>query len=153
MPFLVVPHVSQIDQFKIEVHVKLIATIPKASYGSNVLVRIPVPKQTSNVGVDFAVGSDTTYEYKQNERCVMWGIKKFLGQSEQVIRLKIALTSPLAYDVRKHVGPITLKFEIPMHNVSGLQVKFLKIDQKAGNPARWVRYITQANSYVCRCTN
>ena len=40
-----------------------------------------------------------------------------------------------------------------MFNVSKLQVKYLKIqhDEKGYNPHRWVRYVTQSNSYVCRC--
>lgn len=143
MPFSIAPEITVNEQYKIEAVFKLHADIPKTSHGSNVLgtnkycltriVRIPVPKQTSNVAVDFAVGSDNTYEYKQAEKVIIWGIKKFVGQTDQIIRLKISLTNPLAYDVRKHIGPVSLKFEIPMHNVSGLQVKFLKIDQKAGN--------------------
>ena len=40
-----------------------------------------------------------------------------------------------------------------MFNVSKLQVKYLKIqqDEKGYNPFRWVRYVTQSNSYICRC--
>lgn len=149
MPFSIVPEITVNEQYKVEAVFKLHADIPKTSHGSNVLgmsqtsknyflVRIPVPKQTSNVAVDFAVGSDNTYEYKQHEKVIIWGIKKFVGQTDQIIRLKISLTNPLAYDVRKHLGPVSLKFEIPMHNVSGLQVKFLKIDQKAGNRKSYV---------------
>jgi hypothetical protein len=38
-----------------------------------------------------------------------------------------------------------------MHNVSNLQVKYLKIAEAASTKAnRWVRYVTTSNSYVCR---
>jgi len=46
-----------------------------------------------------------------------------------------------------------MTFEIPMYNVSGLQIKYLRIEetQKAPTPPqRWVRYITQASAYSCR---
>ena len=39
-----------------------------------------------------------------------------------------------------------------MYNVSNLAVRYLRIAEqgKAYNPYRWVRYVTQSNSYVCR---
>ena len=54
--------------------------------------------------------------------------------------------------VRKEMGPISLSFEIPMYNVSQLQVQHLKIVErnKSYNPHRWVRCLTHADSYVCR---
>ena len=47
---------------------------------------------------------------------------------------------------------MSINFETPMYNVSGLQVRYLRIleKQKFYNPYRWVRYVTQSNSYVCR---
>ncbi len=55
-------------------------------------------------------------------------------------------------DCRKELGPITMNFEIPTYNISKLQVKELKImtNEKNYNALRWVRCITQANSYVAR---
>jgi AP-4 complex subunit mu-1 len=62
------------------------------------------------------------------------------------------LNTPTAATARKEVGPVSLNFEIPMFNVSKLAVKYLKIqnDEKGYNPYRWVRYVTQSSSYVCR---
>ena len=51
------------------------------------------------------------------------------------------------------MGPINLNFEIPMHNVSGLQIKGLSISQQGSDvppPHKWIRYITKSTSYVCR---
>ncbi len=47
---------------------------------------------------------------------------------------------------------MSMSFEIPMYNVSNLQVRYLRISeqQKSYNPYRWVRYVTQASSFVCR---
>ena len=54
--------------------------------------------------------------------------------------------------MRKEMGPVSMGFEIPMYNVSQLQVQHLKIVErnKAYNPHRWVRCLTHAESYVCR---
>ena len=66
--------------------------------------------------------------------------------------MRITLKNPTATECRKESGPISVNFEIPMYNVSNLQVKYLKIaqTQKNYNPYRWVRYVTQSSSYVCR---
>lgn len=63
-------------------------------------------------------------------------------------------SSTKAAECRKEVGPISIAFEIPMFNVSRLKVQYLKIanisGKKSYNPARWVRYVTQSQSYICR---
>jgi AP-4 complex subunit mu-1 len=73
-----------------------------------------------------------------------WTIKKFQGGHEHTIVAKITLKNPTATECRKEIGPISMNFEIPMYNVSNLQVKYLKIasTQKNYNPYRWVRYVT-----------
>ena len=45
-----------------------------------------------------------------------------------------------------------MTFEIPMYNVSRLNVRYLRISETHAsyNPHRWVRYITQSSSYVAR---
>jgi AP-4 complex subunit mu-1 len=96
-----------------------------------------------------AVGQ--TAEYDAKERQVVWVIKKFAGGTEQTLRTRITLGSPSSSTLRKELGPISMNFEIPMHNVSSLQVKYLKIAEAASTKAnRWVRYVTTSNSYVCR---
>ncbi len=45
----------------------------------------------------------------------------------------------------------SMNFEISNYNVSGLQLKYLKVDEfKNIKVQRWVRYVTTAASYVCR---
>ena len=45
-----------------------------------------------------------------------------------------------------------MNFEIPMFNVSGLQIKYLRIEkqEKAKDHYRWIRHVTQSSSYICR---
>ena len=73
------------------------------------------------------------------------------GGSEVSLVTKISLDSPNATICRKEIGPIGMQFEIPMLNVSNLNIKTLKfVDSEKAMPNRWVRYVTQASSYVCR---
>lgn len=41
---------------------------------------------------------------------------------------------------RKEIGPVSMSFEIPMYNVSNLQVRYLRISEthKSYNPYRYV---------------
>lgn len=163
MPFRVFTQVNTHPEsaYKLEIVVKVRADISKSSHASNVFVRVPVPKNTDNVNVSFgSVGLSThTHEYKQQQKVVLWGVKKFTGASEQYMRLNIVLSDPIRNfnAIRKQIGPISMKFEIPMHNVTGVQLRFLKIgleEIQGKTPTnkssikRWVRYVTQANSYV-----
>lgn len=60
-------------------------------------------------------------------------------------------TVPLADEVDKR-APISVKFEIPYFTVSGIQVRYLKVVEKAGySSLPWVRYITQnGDDYTLR---
>ena len=75
--------------------------------------------------------------------------KEVPSGKEYTAKFKIAFSQPTNH---KEVGPISMDFEISMFNFSNLQIKYLRIaDQgKSSNPNRWVRYVTQASSYVCR---
>jgi AP-4 complex subunit mu-1 len=99
-----------------------------------------------------AAGLGQTAEYDSKERQVVWTIKKFQGGQEHTLRTRISLGQPSGSTLRKELGPISATFEIPMYNVSNLQVKYLKIAETSKNfkPHRWVRYVSTSNSYVCR---
>jgi AP-4 complex subunit mu-1 len=153
MPFKILPIIETPQKYKIEVIIKIRCDIDKENHGANVLIKVPIPKESSGVYVDFGTqtSSQNSYEYKQNENVILWGIKKFMGQTEQICRLRITTSEQVTDDLTKVIGPISLKFELPMHNVSGLNVRSLKIEEKSKvTPSRWVRYITQANSYIVR---
>ena len=73
------------------------------------------------------------------------------GGSEISLIAKISFDTPNASIYRKEIGPIGMQFEIPMLNVSNLNVKSLRFaDTDKPSPNRWVRYVTQASSYFCR---
>lgn len=139
---------SFVSDYKVEVVIKIQAIFDKKFHASKVLVNIPVPQDTSSASVEFGVGSQTAYEYKAHERLIIWGISKFMGGTEQVIRIKITLNEKPKYDIKKQIGPITMKFEMPLYNISGLQIRFLKFEDVgtgSDGPSRWVRYICKSD--------
>lgn len=152
-PFRIFPVIEESGPYKLEVICVIRADIPDGNSGTNVSVRIPVPRATTNVFLELSneiPGSNA--EYNANEKKVIWNVKKFIGGSEMSLRIKITTDSSITAAIKREVGPISLSFEIPMYNVSKLQVRYLRISEthKSYNPYRWVRYITQASSYVCR---
>ena len=114
------------------------------------LVTIPVPRATTSCKCslpDNAKGQ--TAEYSDQDKAVQWTIKKFPGQTEQQIRLRLSVAGPQS---RSEIGPVSLEFEIPMWNPSTMAIRFLRIIERSDmyKPQRWVRVISQANSYTCR---
>jgi len=151
-PFRIFPFFELASPHKFELIVKIRADIPEQNYGANVIVTIPLPKATSTVTNELAVGVvGQSAEYDQKERKAVWKIKKFVGGTEQTLRCRVTLESAHNSAIRKEVGPISMNFEIPMYNPSNLQVRYLRISENAAyNPYRWVRYVTRSSSYVCR---
>jgi AP-4 complex subunit mu-1 len=152
-PFKIFPTVEITGQYKIELTCTIHADIPECNQGTNVVVRVPVPRSAVSVTVEHnAEGGGAAAEYNTLEKKVTWNIRKFPGGSDLTIRVKITLDQPVTQSHKKEVGPISLAFEIPMYNVSNLQVRYLRIleTDKSYNPHRWVRYITQSSSYVYR---
>ncbi|EFC42571.1 predicted protein [Naegleria gruberi] len=158
VPFRITPYVTKESQFKVKLLVTLRNELPATKQATNVVVRIPVPKDTATVSVEFGVGQQNSYEYNAADQVVLWGIKKFPGSLEQVIKINVVTNSAITYALSPQMGPVGMRFEIPMHNCSGLEVKYLKVvtptslatPKKSTEPSRYVRCITQAGSYLCR---
>jgi len=154
VPFRINPFVEQQTPHKIEITIKVRADIPEQNYGGNVQISCMLPKGTATVSNELGAATGQSAEYLASEHRLVWNIKKFQGGTESVLKCRVTLSSPVANssNIRKEVGPVSLTFEIPMYNVSNLQVRYLRISErhKSYNPCRWVRYVTQSSSYVCR---
>eukprot|EP01016_Furgasonia_blochmanni_P041689 TRINITY_DN5449_c0_g1_i3.p1 TRINITY_DN5449_c0_g1~~TRINITY_DN5449_c0_g1_i3.p1 ORF type:complete len:360 (-),score=147.39 TRINITY_DN5449_c0_g1_i3:79-1158(-) len=154
-PFRLFPFIDEVSTYKLELLLKVRACYPKETYASHAILKFNVPKLTSSVYNEVAKGvQGQKVDYNENTKTVEWVIKKFQGGTEQTLKIKITLqTNANTYAARKEIGPISMSFEIPMYNVSNLQIKYLRIESKEkekSNHFRWVRYVTQSSSYVCR---
>lgn len=155
VPFRIFPFVEQQSAHRLEVTIKVRSDIPEQNYGGNVQISCAMPKGTASVSTELGSQlSGQAAEYLASEHRLVWTIKKFQGGSECSIKAKVTLSAPISSsgNVKKELGPVSLSFEIPMYNVSNLQVRYLRISErhKSYNPCRWVRYVTQSSSYVCR---
>lgn len=155
IPFKVYPTVEVIPPHRVELNLKVRADIPEQNYGGNVQISCMLPKSTASCSSDLGGASGQSCEYLPADRKFVWTIKKFQGGSESSIKCKLTLGTPCTntQNIKKEVGPVSMNFEIPMYNSSALQVRYLRIAEghnKALNPCRWVRYVTQSSSYICR---
>lgn len=154
VPFRIFPSIEETAPNKIEITVMIRAEMPENHFGANVCVEIPIPQCTTSASCNIlsVSASSASAEYIPQDKKVVWQMKKFPGNSEQSMKAKITLNSTCTTQIRSEIGPISMNFEIPMYNVSNLQVRYLRIaEAMAGyTPYRWVRYVTQSSSYVCR---
>lgn len=92
---------------------------------------VPVPRNTISCKTslpDTAKGQAA--EYIEGEKVVAWAIKKFQGQSEQQIRIRLTLQTPCP-NARAEIGPVSMDFEIPMWNPSTMNIRFLRIIERS----------------------
>ena len=151
-PFKIYTIVEE-SNYKLELIIKVQSNFPDKYSAGNVVIKFNVPKSAQSV--HFALGKSKIgqkADYILNEKCCIWKIPKFQGGSDNTLTTKITIQNNNPSECRKELGPITMSFEIPTYNLSKLQVKELKIltNEKNYNPYRWVRSVTQENSYVIR---
>jgi AP-4 complex subunit mu-1 len=151
-PFKIYTTIEE-NPYKLELKIKVNANFSDKFFAGNVVVRFNIPKSAQNVYFDLPknkIGQKT--DYMPNENACIWKIPKFQGGAENILVTRITLSSNKTSECRKELGPVTMNFEIPTYNISKLQVKELKIltNEKNYNALRWVRCVTQANSYVAR---
>jgi AP-4 complex subunit mu-1 len=154
-PFRIFPSIESNEPNKLEITVLIRAEMPSNHFGANVIVEMPMPNAALSASCHLITAPGTGHasaEYLQSEGKIVWTMKKFIGGSEQTMRAKVLLSKPLTSSVQREIGPINMCFEIPMYNVSNLQVRYLRVAESmvGYTPLRWVRYVTQSSSYVCR---
>lgn len=155
-PFRIQPFMEDAGPGRVDLIIKVRCELPDSNYAGNVVVKCPMPKSILGCSCDLGAGvTGQQTDYAQSSKVLTWTIKRFEGGQEQFLRAHMSLP-PHAMQApertRKEMGPITMNFEVPMFNASGLNIRFLKITErsKSYNPHRWVRYVTRSSSYVCR---
>ncbi|OQR84683.1 AP-4 complex subunit mu-1 [Achlya hypogyna] len=143
-PFKIFPFVEETSPTKIEMVIMVWADMPDTNYGTNVILRFPVPQSTIAVSCELGNnGTSQLAEFRKSENEVRWAIKRFDSTDEFTLRTKITLKESNLH-ARREIGPISMNFEIPMYNASTLQVRYLRIPEHARHPnyvyKRWLRY-------------
>ncbi|KAG6648738.1 AP-4 complex subunit mu isoform X1 [Carya illinoinensis] len=152
-PFRINTLIEEAGALKAEVIIKVRAEFSSSITANTIMVLMPLPKYTSRASFELEPGAvGQTMDFKEANKRLEWGLKKIVGGSEHTLRAKLTFSQESHGNITKESGPVSMTFTIPMYNASRLQVKYLQIAKKSGtyNPYRWVRYVTQANSYVAR---
>lgn len=136
---------------RVEIKAKARAQIKRRSTANDVEISIPVPEDADSPKFQTSSGS---IKYTPENSCIVWKIKQFNGGKEAAMIAELGLPSVTNEDPTfKSKRPISVKFSVPYFITSGLQVRYLKINepkmQYQSYP--WVRYITQSgNDYTIR---
>ncbi|RZC26054.1 AP-4 complex subunit mu-like isoform X1 [Glycine soja] len=152
-PFRINALIEEAGSLKAEVILKVSAEFPSSVTANTIKVQMPLPKCTSRVSFELEPGAvGQTTDFKEANKRLEWSLRKIVGGSEHTLHAKLTFSQESHVNITKESGPVSMTFTIPMHNVSRLQVKYLQIAKKSAThePYRWVRYVTQANSYVAR---
>lgn len=126
------------------------AQIKKKSTANNVEIIIPIPEDADTPKCTPEHG---LVKWIPEKLCLVWKIKSFVGGKQYHMRAELGL--PAVNDPEEIVPkkPIRVSFNIPYFTTSGIQVRYLRINepklQYQSYP--WVRYITQSgDDYTIR---
>ncbi|GJN33117.1 hypothetical protein PR202_gb21683 [Eleusine coracana subsp. coracana] len=163
-PFRVTALIEEAGPSRAEVLLKIRADFSANVTANTITVQMPVPSYTMRASFELEAGAvGQTTDFKEGSRRLEWNLKKaiaftvltyfFISQLQRILLCNIFYVLLWnAGNLTKEAGPVNMNFTIPMYNASKLQVRYLQIAKKSKtyNPYRWVRYVTQANSYVAR---
>ncbi|CAG7898714.1 unnamed protein product [Brassica rapa] len=154
-PFHVNTLIEEAGRLKAEVIIKIRAEFPSDVVANTITIQMPLPNYTSRASFELELGAaGQKTDFKETSKMLEWSFKKasIVGGAEHTLRAKLTFSQEFHGNITKEAGPVSMTFTIPMYNVSKLQVKYLQIAKNSSsqNPYRWVRYVTQANSYVAR---
>lgn len=140
---------------KAMVRIRLWADIPLDKAASGLEVEIPLPAHVTRVHCEVdppGAAALQGWEYNEKTHMLKYRFKKVVGGSDINMRSRLTLSKPYGASLRTEVGPVNLKFTIPMYSASRISLKYLQILRKDRNynPQRWVRYVTSSNSYTFR---
>ena len=126
---------------RVDLVLRLRVELPSSVSVTNLAVTVPVGCAVVSMGTELWPAGQTA---ELTGHQIHWATKKIPGGQELGMRAKLNLGGG-----QLRLGAVSANFEISMFNPSNMQVKFLRISDR-GNPARWVRYLTQTSSYVFR---
>lgn len=138
----------------LELFVRVRSSFKRKSAANNVVINIPVPDDIYTPRLKATIGGA---KYKPELGVIQWKIGYFPGGGKE-FSLQIKVGRPIerpqsgsAEDVFGVKRPISIAFELPYFTLSGLQVRYLKIQERSGYQALpWVRYITRNGQYNVR---
>lgn len=135
---------------RIEINCTIKAQIKKKSTANNVEVIIPIPDDADTPKTEAEYGS---VKWIPEKSCLVWKLKTFPGGKQFQMRAELGLPAVTDSESILSKKPIKVNFSIPYFTTSGIQVRYLRINepklQYQSYP--WVRYITKSGEdYIVR---
>lgn len=148
LPFEVTANVEEMGRNRVEYNVQVKATFRAKINATEVILNIPCPTNTSKAKIHLCTAGKA--KYNPAAHCIVWRIKRFTGDQSFQLKGEVSRTH-LIKDKAWSRPPITMDFQVPMYASSGLEVKFLKVQERSNyQTIKWVRYITKAGTYAIR---
>lgn len=135
---------------RIEIHCRAKAQIKKKTIANNVEILIPIPEDADSPKFKYSHGS---IKWVPEKNSILWKLKSFPGDREYSMAAQLGLPSVSDLDEPKLRRPVQVKFQIPYFTTSGIQVRYLKINEPKlkYQSYPWVRYLTQSgDDYTIR---
>ena len=135
---------------RIEIHCRAKAQIKKKSVANNVEILIPVPEDADSPIFKYSRGN---IKWVPEKNAILWKFSSFQGGKEYSMAAHLGLPSVPDTEPPKLKRPVQIKFQIPYFTTSGIQVRYLKIEEPTlqYKSYPWVRYITQSgDDYTIR---
>lgn len=135
---------------RIEILCSAKAQIKKKSTANNVEIVIPLPEDADTPKFTPEYGS---VKWVPEKSCLIWKLKTFPGGKQFHMRGELGLPAVVDSEDIISKKPIKVNFSIPYFTTSGIQVRYLRINepklQYQSYP--WVRYVTQSgDDYTVR---
>jgi len=150
VPFTVTPIVKEHSRTRLEVKVAVKSNFKRDQFGTQVKVKIPLPKNTALCKVFCQSGKG---KYSPEDNAIVWKIKRFPGETKYILGAEVELAASVSLQKKAWSRPpISMEFQVPMFASSGLHVRFLKVlePKQHYQAIKWVRYLTQAGNYQYR---
>ncbi|GBF92448.1 elongation factor EF-1 alpha subunit [Raphidocelis subcapitata] len=101
---------------------------------------------------NFTTAIQKSCDFSEKSHMLRWRFKRLQGGVDCTLSARLTLERPYGASLRTEVGPLNLRFTLPMYCASRLALKYLQILKRDASyaPQRWVRYVTSSSSYVFR---
>ncbi|PRP75792.1 clathrin coat assembly protein [Planoprotostelium fungivorum] len=156
VPFIIKNEITVMSENRVDISIKIECLLPTDKQAHSVKIQVPVPKShhinsVSCQTMDREGTTLGTVQYSQETNQVTWNFPKFYGGMKQHLRIKCFTSVGQSKNIRSQiVGSVSVHFEIPMWTSTGLRIKSLNTIHGHNEPTRWIRYITQSDSYQAR---
>ena len=134
---------------RVDLTVKIQSNFKEKCLANNINIFVPVPTDIQSPVFKCMIGSAS---YCSERDSIQWTIPQFAGHKNYSMTASCSLPSLESKDRLNFTRiPAEIVFEIPFFTVSGIQVKYLKIQEKSGYQSfPWVRYLSKNGEYLVR---